>query len=80
MDFSNHYLQGSSTSFSGQTEENAEILRFFQNYEYIQKQVKLGVYKDDDTLDTRDQSELEHNRISHEDFHKAGLRNLFWKT
>ena len=54
-------------------------LDFFKNYEYIKKQVELGIYKGNDTSDTGNQSELEHNQIIHEDFQKAGLRNLFGK-
>ena len=78
-DFDNYYLQDNSAFTPVQTNENAETLRFFQNYEYIKKQVKLGIYKGDDTSDTRDQSELDFNQISHDDFQNARLCNLFEK-
>ncbi len=77
-DFSKYYLQDTSAFTPVQTEE-ADIHRFFQNYEYIKNQVNLGIYKGDDIQETEDKSELEHNQISHKDFQKTGLRNLFGK-
>ena len=79
MDFAEHYSQSDSVFTPSQTENNAEEGRFFQNYEYIKEQVKLGIYKGDDVPENGHQSELEHNQINHEDFQKAGLRNLFEK-
>ena len=79
MNFTNHYSQSNSVFIPNQTENNAEEGRFFQNYKYIQEQVELGIYKGDDAPDTGRQSDLEHNQIGHEDFQKAGLRNLFEK-
>ena len=78
-EFNDHYLSGKSTFTPVQPDENGEAPRFFQNYEYIKKQVELGIYKGNDRSDTGGQSELEHNQIVHEDFQKAGLRNLFGK-
>ena len=79
LDFVNHYSQSNSAFISAPTEDNAEAGRFFQNYKYIKAQVELGIYKGDNTPDTEQQSDLEHNQIAHEDFQKAGLRNLFEK-
>ena len=78
-EFNVHYLSGKSAFTPVQLDKNGEAPRFFQNYEYIKKQVELGIYKGNDTSDTGNQSELEHNQIVHEDFQKAGLRNLFGK-
>ena len=79
MNFADHYLQDDSASTPEQREENTEAYRLFQNYKYIKEQVKLGIYKGDETPNTKYQSELEHNQIGHKDFQKAGLRNLFEK-
>ena len=79
MNFTTHYSQSNSVFIPNQTENNAEEGRFFQNYKYIQEQVELGIYKDDNASRTKRQSDLEHNQISHQDFQKAGLRNLFEK-
>ena len=79
MNFADRYSQSDSVSVPALTENNAEEGRFFQNYKYIQEQVRAGIYKSDDSLDARRQSDLEHNQIGHEDFKKAGLRNLFEK-
>ena len=79
-DFNNYYLQQDNSAFTPvQTDENAETSRFFQNYEYIKKQVELGIYKGNDTSDTGDQSELDFNQIDHDNFQNPGLRNLFEK-
>ena len=78
-DFYNHYIEGNSDFTPVQTNENADTLRFLQNYEYIKKQVELGIYKGDDTSDTEDQSDLDFNQIDHNDFQNAGLCNLFEK-
>ena len=79
LNFTDHYSQSDAVFTPNQTQDNAEEGRFFQNYEYIKEQVKMGIYKGDDAPENGHQSELEHNRISHEDFQKAGLRNLFEK-
>ena len=79
MDFADRYLQGNASSTFEQTEENTEACRLIQNYKYIKEQVELGIYKGDETPDTKRQSELEHNQVVHKDFQKAGLRNLFEK-
>ena len=52
---------------------------FFQNYEYIKKQVESGIYKGDDTSDTETHSELDFNQIGHNDFKNTGLCDLFEK-
>ena len=79
-DFNKNYLQQNDSAFNpDQTNENADTLRFFQNYEYIKKQVKLGIYKGNDTSDTTKQSDLDFNQISHDNFQNAGLCNLFKK-
>ena len=79
-DFNNYYLQQDNSDFTPvQTNENAETSRFFQNYEYIKKQVELGIYKGNDTSDTGDQSELDFNQIDHDNFQNPGLCNLFEK-
>ena len=78
-DFDNYFLQGNSAFTPAQANENAETLRFFQNYKYIKKQVELGIYKENNTPDTGDQSELDFNQIGHDDFQNTGLRNLFEK-
>ena len=79
MSFINHYSQNNSILTPQKTENDTEEERFFQNYEYIQEQVKLGIYQSDDASDTERQSDLEHNQIHHKDFQKAGFRNLFEK-
>ena len=79
MNFAHCYSQSDPVSIPTQTENNAEQGRFFQNYKYIQEQVKLGIYEGDDALDAGRQSDLEHNQIGHEDFKRARLRNLFEK-
>ena len=79
MNFINHYSQSDSVFTPERTENITGEERFFQNYEYIQEQVKLGIYQGNDASDTRHQSDLEHNQIHHKDFQKAGLRNLFEK-
>jgi len=77
-DFNKYYLQQNDSAFNPvQTNENADTLRFFQNYEYIKKQVKLGIYKGNGTSDTTEQSDLDFNQISHDNFQNAGLCNLF---
>ena len=78
-DFDNYYLQNYSTFSPVQTNDNADTLRFFQNYEYIKKQVELGIYKGNDMADTTEQSDLDFNQISHDAFRNAGLSNLFKK-
>ncbi len=78
-DFDNYYSQNDSTFSPDPTDENADTLRFFQNYEYIKKQVKLGIYKGNDTSDTTVQSDLDFNQISHDNFQNDGLRKLFKK-
>ncbi|MDE0688070.1 MAG: DUF262 domain-containing HNH endonuclease family protein [Candidatus Poribacteria bacterium] len=79
-DFNNYYLQQDNSAFTPiQTNENAETSRFFQNYEYIKKQVKLGIYKGNDTSNTGDQSELDFNQIDHDNFQNPRLYNLFEK-
>ena len=79
MDFADHYSQGDAASILEQTDNNSDACRLFQNYKYIKEQVELGIYKGDETADTKRQSDLEHNRVDHKDFEKAGLRNLFEK-
>jgi hypothetical protein len=79
MDFADRYSQGDTASTLEQTDNNSDACRLFQNYKYIKEQVELGIYKGDETADTKRQSDLEHNRIDHKDFEKAGLRNLFEK-
>ena len=79
MDFAAHYSQSNSVFVSREEKNNAEEGRFFQNYKYIQEQVELGIYKSDDAPDAERQGDLEHNQVGHEDFQKAGLRNLFEK-
>ena len=79
MDFAESY-QRDNPSFSFKPDkDDAEESRYYQNYAYIKGQVKLGIYEDNDTPDTRHQSELEHEQIQPKDFEKAGLRNLFEK-
>ena len=58
MDFADRYLQGNASSTFEQTEENTEACRLIQNYKYIKEQVELGIYKGDETPDTKRQSEL----------------------
>ncbi len=79
MDFTDRYPQGNFPFTSVQTEEDAETSRFFQNYEYIKEQIELGIYKANNIPDNARQSELEHSQIDHEDFQRAGLRDLFEK-
>ena len=79
MDFSDRYSQSDAVSISGQPEDNTEEERFFQNYRYIQEQVELGIYKDDDAADTGRQCDLDHNQVDYEDFRQAGLRDIFEK-
>ena len=79
MNFYKRHVQDVCDSNPVQTEEDSDAERFFQNYEFIKKQVELGIYKGDDISDTEHQSELAHNQIVHEDFQKTGLRNLFEK-
>ena len=79
MDFADHYLQGNAVSTLGQTDDNSDACRLFQNYKYIKEQIELGIYKGDETSDAKRQSDLEHNQIAHKDFQNAGLRNLFEK-
>ena len=77
-DFNNYYLQQDDCAFNPvKTNENADTLRFFQNYEYIKEQVNFGIYKGNDTSDTTEPSDLDFNQISHDDFRNAGLYNLF---
>ena len=78
-DFDNYYLQDNSAFIPVKTNEKGDTLRFFQNYEYIKKQVEFRIYKGNDTSDTREQSELDFNQIGHNDFQNAGLCNLFEK-
>ena len=79
MDFADRYSQGDAASALKQTDNNSDACRLFQNYKYIKEQVELGIYKGDETADTKRQSDLEHNQVVHKDFEKAGLRNLFEK-
>ena len=79
IDFADRYSQGDAASTLEQTDDNSDACRLFQNYEYIKEQVELGIYKGDETADTKRQSDLEHNRVDHKDFEKSGLRNLFEK-
>ncbi|MDE0186527.1 MAG: DUF262 domain-containing HNH endonuclease family protein [Candidatus Poribacteria bacterium] len=79
INFANHYSQSDSDFIPATSENDVEAGRFFQNYKYIKEQVKLGIYKGDDTPTAGKQSELDHNQIGHEDFQKSGLRNLFEK-
>ena len=78
-DFDIYYSQNYSTFSPVEKNDNADTLRFFQNYEYIKKQVELGIYKGNDTSNTTGQSELDFNQVSHDDFQNAGLCNLFKK-
>ena len=79
-DFNNSYLQQDNSAFTPvQTDKNAETSRFFQNYEYLKKQVELGIYKGNDTSDTTEQSELDFKQVSHDDFKNTGLCDLFEK-
>ncbi|MCE2415445.1 DUF262 domain-containing protein [Candidatus Poribacteria bacterium] len=78
-DFDDYYLQSYSAFSPVQTNDSADTLRFFQNYEYIKKQVELGIYKGNDMADTTEQSDLDFNQISHDAFRNAGLSNLFKK-
>ncbi|MDE0315428.1 MAG: DUF262 domain-containing HNH endonuclease family protein [Candidatus Poribacteria bacterium] len=79
-DFDRYYSQQDNSPFTPiQTNEDAETLRFFQNYEYIKKIVELGIYRDNYTSATEDDSELDFNQIHHDDFRNAGLCNLFKK-
>ena len=79
IDFADRYSQGDAASTLEQTDNNSDACRLFQNYKYIKEQVELGIYKGDETADTKRQSDLEHNRVDYKDFEKAGLRNLFEK-
>ena len=79
MDFADQYSQGDAASTLKQTGNTSDACRLFQNYKYIKEQVELGIYKGDETADTKRQNDLEHNRVDHKDFEKAGLRNLFEK-
>ena len=79
MDFADHYSQGNAASTIEHTDNNSGACRLFQNYKYIKEQVELGIYKGDETADTKRQSDLDHNHVVHKDFEKAGLRNLFEK-
>ena len=79
MEFAKSYQQDDPSFSLKPTKDDAEESRYYQNYYYIKDQVRLGIYKDNDTPDTKRQSELEHEQIQPEDFEKAGLRNLFEK-
>ena len=79
MDFADHYSQGNAASTIEHTDNNSGACRLLQNYKYIKEQVELGIYKGDETADTKRQSDLDHNQVVHKDFEKAGLRNLFEK-
>lgn len=76
-DFDNYWLQNCSTFSPVQTDANADTRRFFQNYDYIKKQVKFGIYNGNDTSDTTEQSDLDFNQISPDNFQNTGLYNLF---
>ena len=78
-DFADSYQQGNPAFPSIQTEDGIDALRLCQNYQYIKKQVELGVYDGDSTLGAEDQNELEHNQIDYKDFRERGLYNLFEK-
>ena len=58
MDFADHYSQGDAASTLEQTDNNSDACRLFQNYQYIKEQVELGIYKGDETADTKRQSDL----------------------
>lgn len=78
MDFNTRYSHAIKTSTFLEIENNLEGKYVFQNYEYIKKQVNLGIYKGEVSSDTED-CELEHEQVIHKDFQKSGLRNLFEK-
>ena len=77
MKFSDLYSQSDTEFILGQLESDSEEERFFKNYEYIKEQVELGIYKSEDALDTRCQSDLDHTQVDYQDFQNAGLRDLF---
>lgn len=77
--FADSYRQGNPTFPPSPAQDGIDTHRFFQNYEYIRDQVKVGICGDDDTSDTENQSELEHNQIDYTAFQKTGMRTLFEK-
>ena len=77
--FAEAYQQGNPTFPSVRTEDGTGAPQFYQNYQYIKKQVELGVYDGNSMTDTEDQNELEHNQIDYKDFRAIGLYNLFEK-
>ena len=78
-DFADSYHQGNPAFPSSRIEDGNHALRLSQNYQYIKKQVELGVYEGDNTPGSEDQNELEHNQIDYKDFRERGLCNLFEK-
>ena len=79
IDFAEYYQNGNPSFSAKLGNDDAKESRYYQNYKYIKDQVRLGIYEDNDTPDTRRQSELEHEQIQPKDFEKTGLRNLFEK-
>ena len=74
------YYQEKRPSFSATlSNHTAEGSRYFQNYEYIKKQVRLGIYEDMEILNDNRHSDVEHEQVQQSDFEKKGLRNLFEK-
>ena len=77
INFSDHYSRSDTDLIPGQLENNSEEERYFQKYVYIQEQVEFGIYKGDDALDARLQSDLDHTQVDYGDFRNAGLRDIF---
>ena len=78
-EFAEAYRQDSPIFPLISPEDELQDCRLIQNYNYIKKQIKLGIYGDDNPPDTEPQYQLEHSRINYENFQKTGLRNLFEK-
>ena len=74
------YYQNEKASFCPNSQNRvAEENRYFQNYEYIKTQVRLGIYECKDTPGNGHQIDVEHEQIQRCDFERRGLRNLFEK-
>ncbi len=77
--FAEAYRQGNPVFPRIPSDAGDQESRLLQNYDYIKRQVKLGIYDDIDSPDTEHQNQLEHSRIDCEDFRRKGLVSLFVK-
>lgn len=78
-DFYIHYIGNNSDYTPVKTDDNADTRRFLHNYQYIKEQVEYAIYKGNVKSDSEEQSDLDFNKITYQDFRNVRLWNQFEK-